>query len=122
MSLDVYLKIKDHQKKCHHCGSLYTPDGEYEYEANITHNLGSMADAAGIYKHLWRPEEIGITKADHLILPLQRGLSELKATPEKFKKLNPENGWGSYDGLVSFVELYLRACIEHPNADVIVSR
>jgi len=33
------------------------------YDANITHNLGAMAEAAGIYKHLWRPEEIGITKA-----------------------------------------------------------
>ena len=25
---------------------------------NITHNLGSMAAAAGIYKALWRPEEL----------------------------------------------------------------
>ena len=23
------------------------------YEANITHNLGCMAEAAGIYQHLW---------------------------------------------------------------------
>ena len=37
------------------------PEGAYS--ANITHNLGKMAEEAGIYKHLWRPEEIGITKA-----------------------------------------------------------
>lgn len=26
------------------------------FSANITHNLNAMAEAAGIYKHLWRPE------------------------------------------------------------------
>src|SRR6266496_3980933 len=44
------------------------------YWRNITHNLNTMADAAGIYKHLWRPEELGITKAGELIAPLAAGL------------------------------------------------
>ncbi len=34
----------------------YESDVVFEY--NITHNLGVMADAAGIYEALWRPEEI----------------------------------------------------------------
>jgi hypothetical protein len=42
------------------------------YSDNITHNLGEMADAAGIYKALWRPEEIGITKAAELVPAVQR--------------------------------------------------
>lgn len=38
------------------------------YEDSITHNLNKMADCAGIYQHLWRPEEIGIScKAQDLI-------------------------------------------------------
>jgi hypothetical protein len=31
--------------------------------ANYTHNVVDMAEAAGIYKHVWRPEELGIAKA-----------------------------------------------------------
>lgn len=42
--------------------------------------------------------------------------------PDKFKKLNPANGWGDYDGLLAFVAAYLEACMEHPDATVRVSR
>lgn len=92
------------------------------YERNITHNLNSMAEEAGIYKHLWRPEEIGITEAKQLIDPLRAGLKRLTDDPERFKKLNPENGWGDYDGLVDFVTEYLAACEKNPDAEVRVSR
>lgn len=92
------------------------------FDGNITHNLNKMADAAGIYEHLWRPDEINITKAKELIEPLREGLHKLKLEPEKYKTFNPENGWGSYDGLVSFVENYLNACYQYPDADVKVSR
>lgn len=92
------------------------------YQANITHNLGGMAQAAGIYKPLWRPEEIGITQAAQLIEPLRAGLEKLRADPDTFRAHNPANGWGNYEALVSFVEKYLAACIEYPDADVTVSR
>lgn len=92
------------------------------YDANITHNLNKMAEAAGIYKHLWRPEEIGITKAAQLIEPLTAGLADLKARPEFFATFDAENGWGKYPGLVRFVEAYLPACIADPDAGVEVSR
>lgn len=92
------------------------------YDANITHNLGKMADEAGIYKHLWRPDEIGITKAEQLIEPLRSGLALLKSDPERFKKFDAENGWGLYIHFVPFVEKYLQACEEYPDAEVSVSR
>lgn len=92
------------------------------YTANITHNLTNMAEAAGIYKHLWRPEELGITMAHELITPLTEGLARLTAEPERFEKLNPENGWGDYESLVRFVRRYLAACVENPNATIEVSR
>ena len=92
------------------------------YARNITHNLGRMASAAGIYKHLWRPDELGITKAHELIEPLDIGLTLLRDKPEEFRKHDPENGWGDYDGLVAFVESYLAACREFPDAAVHVSR
>lgn len=92
------------------------------YSANITHNLGKMAGEAGIYRHLWRPDEIGITNACELIEPLRIGLATLKADPDKFAPYNPENGWGNYGNLVTFVEAYLKACEENPAAQVTVSR
>lgn len=92
------------------------------FDANITHNLGPMAEAAGIYHHLWRPEEIGVHKAEQLIEPLARGLAFLKADPAKFQALNAPNGWGEYEHFVPFVEGYLQACRDNPDADVEVSR
>jgi len=92
------------------------------YSANITHNLNTMAEAAGIYECLWRPDEIGITLAAQLIDPLSHGLQELCRDPERFLPLNPPNGWGSYEVLVSFVENYLLACIKYPAATVDVWR
>lgn len=97
-------------------------DSDYLFSRNITHNLGRMADAAGIYKALWRPEEIGITAAHQLIQPLSDGLTLLRSDPDRFRMDNPQNGWGNYEGLVSFVEEYLEACKQYPTASVSVSR
>lgn len=107
MSLDVYLKA-------------VRPSTVYS--DNITHNLNRMAREAGIYMHLWRPDEIGITKASELIEPLRAGLALLRAEPERFKRFNPPNGWGDYEGLVGFVANYLSSCEENPDADVEASR
>jgi hypothetical protein len=81
-----------------------------------------MAREAGIYEALWRPNEIGITKAQQLIEPLTKGLELLKYFPERFKKFNPDNGWGAYAGFVPWVEKYLNACKEYPEADVKIWR
>lgn len=107
MSLDVYLEVVKPTKV---------------YSANITHNLNKMAQAAGIYEALWHPEEIGITKAHQLIVPLTEGLARLRADSAKYRAFNPPNGWGSYEGLVEFVEAYLNACGREPDADVRVCR
>ena len=92
------------------------------YDANITHNLGGMAKAAGIYKALWRPEEIEISQAGQLIPILEKGLKELTKHPVKYKRLNPPNGWGDYEGFVEFVKNYLQACRENPDAMVLANR
>lgn len=93
-----------------------TSDCVFHY--NITHNLSAMANAAGLYNVLWRPEEIGVTKAVQLIDPLSIGLHALQVSESDMKKLNPSNNWGDYEGLVQFVEHYLEACRSYPDADV----
>lgn len=107
MSLDVYL---------------LDADGEQVYWANVTHNLNKMADAAGIYKHLWRPEEIGITHARELVAPLTEGLVDLLRRPAHFQQFNPENGWGSYDRFIPWIVDYIKACAANPDAVISVSR
>jgi len=114
MSLDVYL----YGQPCAHCGR----GGERLFEANITHNLNKMADAACLYYVLWRPDEIGVKTARDLVQSLEIGLELLRTEPARFKMLSPSNGWGSYEGLVNFVAAYLEACKAHPDATVKVSR
>ena len=81
------------------------------FDYNITQNQAEMAEQAGIYMHLWSPDELGITKAVDLVTPLNKGLSELKANPEKFKEFNPNHPIHFYDGLVDFVDGYIPDCI-----------
>ena len=107
MSLDVYL--------------METKPTEV-YSANITHNLGKMAKEAGIYEYLWRPEELGITKASELIKPLTDGYELLVNDPEKFKQYDSPNGWGKYEHFLPFVKQYIDACVANPYAEVKVSR
>ena len=107
MSLDVYLEV-------------VKPTAIYS--RNITHNLNKMAEEAGIYKHLWRPEELGITEARQLVEPLRAGLALLMEEPARFKKFNAPNGWGMYENFVEFVNDYLHACEENAEAAVKVSR
>ena len=113
MSLDVYLR----GNHCSHCNRA-----DQIYERNITHNLGKMAAEAGIYKALWRPDENGITTARQVADAVEPGLEDLKARPEHYKQFDPENGWGSYEGLVEFTEDYVKVCRENPEALVEVSR
>ena len=113
MSLDVYLTTRDIDGN-----ELETP----VYSANITHNLGKMADKAGIYEALWRPEERGWTTAREIVPVLDAGLARLKADPAHFEQFNALNGWGLYEHFVEFVEAYLAACRKYPSAVIGVSR
>jgi len=117
MSLDVDL----YANICPHCGNSTTEEHSV-YNANITHNLGTMAEAAGIYKHLWRPEELNINKAKDLIKPLTEGLKKLKDDPGHYKEFDSPNGWGLYIHFVPFVENYLQACIDNPDSKISVGR
>jgi len=114
MSLDVQLVIFKNKK-------AMAPT-EIVYESNITHNLNKMAEAAGIYMELWRPEEIGVKKAEQLIEPLRIGIAKLGADPEFYKTFNAANGWGTYVYFFPFVVNYWTACVKYPIAKIEVSR
>lgn len=92
------------------------------FSANITHNLGEMADEAGIYNALWHPYRFtyggSFPTADVLIPLLENGLKKLKENPDYYRQFDSPNGWGMYDHFVPFVEKVLDACKKHPNATV----
>lgn len=88
------------------------------YEKNITHNLTSMAEAAGLYKVLWRPDENGYQYARDLIEPLEDGLVNLREGKESLLMHSPKNGWGTYEDLLNFAKECLEACREYPDAEI----
>jgi hypothetical protein len=98
------------------------------FSMNITHNLGKMAGAVvlengkTLYEVLWRPEEHNYFTASDIASLLHEGMVKLISSPEEYKRYNPENGWGEYDGLVNFVREYYNACLVNPEAELRVSR
>ena len=98
------------------------------YTNNITHNLSRMANQVllsngkTLYQVLWRPDEHGWKFAKDISEMLDEGFNILLSDPEKFRAFNPENGWGSYEGLCNFVYNYRNACWDSPDAEIGVSR
>lgn len=93
------------------------------FTANYTHNAGKMAAEAGIYKHIWRPEELhGVHCAGDLVEPLAEGIDLMISDPQRFIDLQPGNGCGSYKTFLPWVIEYQEACISHPKALIEASR
>lgn len=108
MSLDVYLI---------HSGNTDLT----LFKANITHNLTHMADALGVYQHLWHPNALGILMAAELIEPLKVALTKIRLNEPHYKGFNAGNGWGTSTNMQQFLEQYLAACEEYPDSFVEVS-
>ena len=120
----------------------YEFETDFLFEANITHNLGEMADKAGIYEACWRPyylhpdfpkefdsyeeeyefEEAHTMLAKDIIQKLEKGYEDMKARPDYFKQFDSKNGWGLYIHFLPWVEKYLNACKSYPDAEISVSR
>lgn len=97
-------------------------DDNEVWSGNITHNLTEMAKEAGIYGLLWRPEESGVLSADDLRGPLASAVRHMEADPERFRKHNADNGWGTYEDFLRFTREVLEACERYPHARVGASR
>ena len=108
--------------------NLMIPQPVSVYDNNITHNLGKMALAVKLtngmtlYDVLWRPDEHELELAEDIAELLDEGWNILLSEPDRFKQLNPENGWGNYDGLCKFVYEYRTACWNEPDATIEVCR
>lgn len=104
--------------------SLYAVRTVEVYDGNITHNCADMAKAVGIYKLLWRPKETegGNVRAGKILGRVKEGLAKLKEDPDYYRQFEPDNGWGTYNQFVAWLEEYVRALEENPDAVIEVSR
>jgi len=104
------------------------------WEGNLTYNLSNMLNVAfglvdelegysvaeqvlfkkGVsYVELWE----GKTGGD-CIEGLQYAIDRMEASPDKYKRYNPSNGWGTYEGALKALKEFLVACEEYPRAKV----
>lgn len=81
---------------------------------HVTYNLSKMLKEAGYPGH----NEIMGAPAGEAGGVLQGVLDRLEANPEHFRQFNPPNGWGTYDGAVSFIRRFRDECARHPQAFV----
>ena len=103
--------------------SLYldTPNGEMRTPIDgHTYNLSAMWRLAGVFEnhpitdlHGERAATIGDRAA--------RGLLRAVTKPAEFKALEPDNGWGDYEGFVRTLTRLAIDCAEEPEAIAHVS-
>jgi hypothetical protein len=107
MSLDIYLTIE-----------VDTGNKPYVvrlFDENITHNLAPMWSEAGVYDALYNSKG---KKASEIIDVLHQGLIDMENYPDKYKKMNPDNGWGDYDQALIFLRFLCESCKDYPNSIV----
>lgn len=71
------------------------------YKWNYTHNCNNMMREANFD---WIYNLDGLKVKDTLP-QFEMMLANLKADPEKFRAMNPANGWGDYNSLVELWEI-----------------
>jgi len=73
--------------ECPHCGTEV-------YSVNYTWNISPMWVEAQVFNEL----KAGGKRGSEIGAALVTGLARMRADPERYRALNPANGWGSYEG------------------------
>lgn len=90
-----------------------------ECDANYTYNVSDM-----FYDAL--PCSDGIrglngAKGKDCIKLLEHAIHMMTTYPDKYKAMNPENGWGSYEGALGLLNKLKTWCEKYPEAYMVVS-
>lgn len=108
MSYDVYLQID-------------TGAGEPVtafYVGNYTSNVGPMWCEALDGKLLREYDGAPCSEAAG---PLAEAVKRMEADPEKYREMEPPNGWGDYEGALKYLRTLAEACAEHSKCTINVS-
>lgn len=85
---------------------------------NYTYNVSKMYREAMNGNSL---SDFDGMKAGEAIELLRIGYADMVKNPEKYKLMNPENGWGNYEGAKKYLGRLLTACCDNPDATIDVS-
>ena len=93
---------------------MFHEAGFYEAMKGETGGTGSFGEVClGVGREkLDRPPLTGAQLAELV----RSGLADTNRT--KYEKLNPENGWGDYEGALEFTCSLLAACVKYPEGVV----
>ena len=86
---------------------------------NYTHNVIEMWVKAGCYDALYNSEG---RCAENLVPVLYAAIQDMLKRPAEYKALNPDNGWGDYDGALKFLLRIHEICLLFPSAIVSISK
>lgn len=101
MSADIWLESAD--------GDRLAEEG-----VNVTYNLSEMLAEAGMGR--WS-DYIGMS-ATEAAGRWEVTLDTLRSDPERFRKMNPPNGWGTYNGAMTALGSLVDICHDHPKAKI----
>lgn len=83
------------------------------YETNITYNLAPMYYKA-IDKNLGLKKLKGMTCKQALPI-IDNAIKNMVENKKEYEKLNPSNGWGTYEGLLGTFREIRNVCEDNPD-------
>lgn len=84
---------------------------------NHTRNTAAMMKAVcGSYPSAWDG-----MKCSELLPVLNTGCKELRAYSQKYRQFEADNGWGTVESTLEFLDAIRKACEEYPTAVLCVS-
>lgn len=84
---------------------------------NYTSNVSQMwATALGCSL-----SELHGMPASECIPSLETAVADMEAFPHKYLPMNPDNGWGNYQGALEYLQTLLIACKKHQNTIIDIS-
>lgn len=105
MSYDIYLYVDGG-----------AGNGVCAFDRNYTSNVAPM----------WREAGADLAQMDGMpawraIDCLTAAVEMMRAYPDDYRKMEPDNGWGSYDGCLQLLSEIKDACEKYPKAWLSVS-
>lgn len=106
MGIDLHLE----SDPCKECGVVQMFEEDH---FSYTYNVSQM------WYEIY-PESKGMIDIDGMqgadaYNRLANARNHLEKEPDKFIAMNPPNGWGSYEGLLDFINRLISASLKHPH-------
>jgi hypothetical protein len=89
------------------------------YTSNVAPMWGKALQAASGPE--WLSDLNGRVVDEDLVATLYAARNHMQNCADEYRAMNPENGWGNYEGALEYLERLLLGCRLHPGAVIYVS-